>query len=218
MRASPASSSATRSERRGAHALRRTWSTLVTFVSFAAVVGGAVAADPVPPEATVCAACHGEAGRSVAPTFPNLAGQHAEYLQKQLADFAKGRRTNEVMTGALAQVPRSDFPALVAYYSAQAPVPAANGDAALAAAGRKLFDEGDWPAGIPPCRSCHGERGAGSELYPRLAGQNPTYTLQQLTDFKAGERHNDTRRVMREIAGRLTDAQMKALAEYLAGL
>jgi cytochrome c553 len=166
----------------------------------------------------VCAACHGEVGRSVAPTFPNLAGQPAEYLQKQLADFAKGLRMNEVMTAALAQVPRSDFPVLVAYYSAQAPAPGKSGDVALAAAGRKIFEEGDWPAAIPPCRSCHGENGAGRERYPRLAGQNQAYTLQQLMDFKARSRHNDTRRVMREIAGRLTDAQMKAVAEYLAAL
>jgi cytochrome c553 len=166
----------------------------------------------------VCAACHGEAGRSVAPTFPNLAGQQAEYLQKQLTDFAKGRRMNEVMTAALAQVPRSDFPVLVAYYSAQAPVPGKNGNVALAAAGRKLFEEGDWPVGIPPCRSCHGEHGAGSDRYPRLAGQNPSYTLQQLTDFRSGARHNDARRMMREVASRLNDAQIKALAEYLAAL
>ena len=180
-----------------------------------AEAGGASAE---PAAATVCAACHGEAGRSVAPAFPNLAGQQAEYLQKQLIDFAKGRRTNEVMTAALAQVPRSDFPILVVYYTAESPAPGRIGDVALAAAGRKIFEEGDWPAGIPPCRSCHGERGAGSERYPRLAGQNSAYTLQQLADFKAGTRHNDTRRMMREIAGRLTDAQMKALAEYLAGL
>jgi cytochrome c553 len=154
----------------------------------------------------------------LAPTFPNLAGQQAEYLRKQLTDFAKGRRMNEVMTAALAQVPRSDLPTLVAYYSAQSPAPGKNGDDALAAAGRKIFEEGDWPAGVPPCRSCHGEHGAGSERYPRLAGQNPSYTLQQLTDFKAGMRHNDTRRIMREVASRLTDVQMKALAEYLAGL
>jgi cytochrome c553 len=154
----------------------------------------------------------------VAPTFPNLAGQQAEYLQRQLIDFAKGRRMNEVMTTALAQLPRSEFPILVAYYSAQAPAPGKNGDVALAAAGRKIFEEGDWPAGIPPCQSCHGEQGTGSERYPRLAGQNPAYTLQQLADFKAGTRHNDPRRVMREVAGRLSEAQMKALAEYLAAL
>lgn len=154
----------------------------------------------------------------MAPTFPNLAGQQAEYLQKQLTDFAKGRRMNEVMTAALAQVPSGDFPVLVVYYSAQAPAPGKNGDVALAAAGRKIFEEGDWPAGIPPCRSCHGERGAGSERYPRLAGQNAAYTLQQLTDFKAGARHNDRRRMMREVASRLTDAQMEALAAYLAAL
>jgi cytochrome c553 len=213
-----------RSERRGAHAfavhaLRRAWPALVTFVTFASPVEGARAAIPEPPAAAaVCAACHGEAGRSVAPTFPNLAGQQAEYLQKQLIDFAKGRRMNEVMTTALAQVPRSDFPILVAYYSAQAPAPGKTGDVAFAAAGRKIFEEGDWPAGIPPCRSCHGENGAGGERYPRLAGQNPAYTLQQLTNFRAGARHNDARRVMREVAGRLTDAQMRALAEYLAEL
>ena len=196
-------------------ALRWARPALAILVSFA-LPDRAWSASPEPPAATVCGACHGEAGRSARPTFPNLGGQHAEYLQKQLDDFAKGRRMNEAMSAALAQVPRSDFPVLVAYYSAQPPVPGKSAEVALAAAGRKLFEEGDWPAGIPPCRSCHGERGAGSERYPRLAGQDPAYSLQQLTDFKAGVRHNDTHRVMREIAGRLTDAQMKALAEYLA--
>jgi cytochrome c553 len=212
-----------RSERRGAHAfainaLGSARPALAALLIFASPIMGAGAAGAEPPAATVCAACHGEAGRSGAPIFPNLAGQPAEYLQKQLADFAKGRRMNEVMTAALAQVPRSDFPVLVAYYSAQAPAPGKNGDAALAAVGRKIFEEGDWSSGIPPCRSCHGENGAGSGRYPRLAGQKPAYMLQQLTDFKASARHNDTRRVMREVAGRLTDAQMKALAEYLAAL
>jgi cytochrome c553 len=192
---------------------------LATLLAFASTVDGARAASPEQPAgASVCAACHGEAGRSVTPTFPNLAGQQAEYLQKQVTDFAKGRRMNEVMTAALAQVSHSDLPALVAYYSVQVPAPAKSGDAALAAAGRKIFEEGDWPAGIPPCRRCQGERAAGSERYPRLAGQNAAYTLQQLTDFKAGARHNDTRRMMREVASHLTDAQMKALAEYLAAL
>jgi len=181
-------------------------------------VAEAGGASPEPPAATVCAACHGEGGRSVAPAFPNLAGQQAEYLQKQLIDFAKGRRTNEVMTAALAQVPRSDFPTLVVHYSAEPSAPGKIGDTALAAAGRRIFEEGDWPAGIPPCRSCHGDGGAGSERYPRLAGQNSAYTLQQLADFKAGTRHNDPRRMMREVAGRLSEEQMKALAEYLAGL
>ena len=122
------------------------------------------------------------------------------------------------MSAALAQVARSDFPTLVAYYAAEPPPPGGVGDAALAAAGQRIFEEGDWPAGVPPCRSCHGERGGGSESYPRLAGQNPEYTLQQLADFKAGTRRNDPRRGMREVAGRLNELQMKALAEYLAGL
>ena len=196
----------------------RTRPAVAALVTFASLVAASAAASPEPTAATVCAPCHGESGRSAVPVYPNLAGQQTEYLQKQLADFAKGRRANEAMTAALAAMPRDDFPGLVAYYGAQPPAPGRTGDAALAAAGRKLFDDGDWPADIPPCRSCHGERGAGSEQYPRLAGQNPAYIVQQLADFKAGARHNDTRRVMREVAARLNDAQTKALAEYLAGL
>ncbi len=187
-------------------------------MALALLVAASAIASPGQDAATACAPCHGESGRGAAPTFPNLAGQQTQYLQKQLADFAKGRRTNEAMTAALAPVPRSDFPDLVAHYGAQTPASGHAGDAALAAAGRKIFEDGDWLAGIPPCRSCHGERGAGAGRYPRLAGQNPAYTLQQLTDFKSGARHNDTRRAMREIAARLTEAQMKALAEYLAEL
>ena len=208
-----------RSKRRGARALaaRALRCALAAPVTLALPVAAAPPGAE-PGAATVCAACHGAGGRSPAPAFPNLAGQQAEYLQKQLDDFAKGRRTNEVMSAALAQVARSDFPMLVAYYAAEPPSPGGVGDAALAAAGRMIFEEGDWPAGVPPCRSCHGERGAGSERYPRLAGQSPEYTLQQLADFKAGTRRNDPGRVMREIAGHLGEVQMKALAEYLAGL
>ena len=199
-------------------ALRGARPALAALATLALPVAEAAAPGPEPAAATLCAACHGEDGRSSAPAFPNLAGQQAEYLQKQLIDFAKGRRTNEVMTAALAQVPRSDFATLVVYYAAEPPPPGRVGDAVLAAAGRGIFEEGDWPAGIPPCRSCHGGQGAGSERYPRLAGQNPAYTLQQLADFKAGTRRNDPRRAMREVAGRLSEVQMKALAEYLAGL
>ena len=211
-----------RSERGSARALavrvRRALPALAALVPLALPFAAAAAPSPEPAAATVCAACHGESGRSPAPAFPNLAGQQAEYLQKQLIDFARGRRTNEVMTAALAQVPRSDFSTLVVYYAAEPPPPGRVGDAALAAEGRRIFEEGDWPAGIPPCRSCHGERGAGSGSYPRVAGQNPPYTLQQLADFKTGARRNDPRRMMREIAGRLSEVQMKALAEYLGGL
>lgn len=200
-----------RSERRSAR-------TLTALVALALPVAAATNPGPEPAAATVCAACHGEGGRSSTPAFPNLAGQQAEYLRKQLIDFAKGRRTNEAMSTALAQVPRRDFPTLVMYYTAQPAPPGRGGGAVLAAAGRRIFEEGDWAAGIPPCRSCHGERGAGDERYPRLAGQNPQYTLQQLADFKAGTRRNDPGRVMREVAGRLGEMQMKALAEYLGGL
>ena len=100
----------------------------------------------------------------------------------------------------------------------QPPSPGKAGDTALAAVGRKLFQDGDEAAGVPACASCHQDNATGSGRYPRLAGQHPAYTLQQLQDFKAGTRGNDARRMMRVVAARLTEPQMKALAEYLAGL
>src|SRR5262249_46156675 len=161
-----------RSERRRGHALavrvRRTRPAFAALVTLAFPVAAAAAPGPQPAPATVCAACHGEGGRSSAPAFPNLAGQQAEYLQKQLIDFAKGRRRNKLWPPPLKQVPLSAFPPLFASYAAEPPPPGRVGDAALAEVGRRIFEEGDWPAGIPPCRSCHGERGAGSERYPRL--------------------------------------------------
>jgi cytochrome c553 len=168
--------------------------------------------------ARVCAPCHGDNGVGVAPAFPNLGGQQTAYLVKQLANFAKGKRRNDTMAAALAQINADEFLDLAAYYHAQPPSPGTTGDTALAAVGRKLFQDGDDAAGVPACASCHQDNATGSGRYPRLAGQHPAYTLQQLQNFKAGARGNDPRRMMRLVAGRLTESQMKALAEYLAGL
>jgi cytochrome c553 len=224
MPALPEPSSATRSERRTAHrrgapALRAAVAALVLqFANAAGAPAEGAEAAAAPPAAAVCAPCHGERGSSPVAAFPNLAGQHADYLLKELTDFHKGRRTNDAMAAVLVQVETGAFPALAAYFQSQPPAPARVGDPALAATGRQLFDAGDWAAGIPPCRSCHLADGAGSGRYPRLAGQNADYTLQQLKRFKDGTRRNDPRRMMREIAARLTMAQMQALAAYLAGL
>jgi cytochrome c553 len=165
-----------------------------------------------------CAPCHGENGVSQVPMFPSLAGQQADYLKKQLSDFATGRRKSDVMVTALAEIKASDFPALAAYYSAQKPASVKVEPTALITEGRKLFHEGNESTGLPACSSCHLDAGEGSGRYPRVATQNAAYVLQQLHDFNAGTRHNDRGRPMREVTRLLTEEQMKAIAEYLAAL
>ncbi len=173
--------------------------------------------DPQSIVARACVSCHGQDGNSDVPLFPNLAGQQEAYLAKQLGDYLSGRRKNEVMAAAIADLSRKDVPGLAAYFAAQRPAaPPAADDAALAAKGRALYESGDLAAGIPPCAACHEAQAQGDGRYARLAGQSATYTAQTLAEFKAGARHNDPGRVMRNIAGNLRDDDMKALAAYLA--
>jgi cytochrome c553 len=173
----------------------------------------------------VCAACHGTDGNSPTPINPNLAGQGAQYISLQLAHFKNGIRANPVMLGMATALSPEDMKALGVYFSQQKPKGLAAKDAALARAGQKLYRGGDAAAGIPACSACHGPAGAGiPKQYPRLAGQHADYTFAQLKAFKAGERGADKEgkdvngRVMATIAARMTDEQMKAVADYTAGL
>jgi cytochrome c553 len=181
----------------------------------AAPAAAAAAADIA---ASLCAACHGEGGNSVVPTFPKLAGQQTDYLAKQLTEFLSGKRKSEVMAPAIASLKSGDVPGLAAYYAAQKPVPGKVEDPALAAAGKKLYDDGNEANGVPACGGCHLEKGEGNERFPRVAGQHQAYAVQQMMDFKTGARNNDKGRVMRVVAERMTEAEMKAVAEYLAAL
>ena len=147
-----------------------------------------------------CAACHGEDGNSVAPTFPKLAGLQVEYLEKQLRDFMTGKRASELMAPAMAALKPADVAALAAYYAAQKPQPNTVGDAALAARGKQIFDDGNTDSGVPACVGCHQPGGAGNERYPRLAGQHQAYAAQEMRRFRSGERNNDRARVMRAVA------------------
>lgn len=167
---------------------------------------------------TVCHTCHMPDGNSTVPLFPKLAGQQPEYIAKQLADFIAGRRINDAMVPFLPQIKTADIAGLAAYYSAQARAPGTVEDAALAAAGRKLYDDGNEETGVPACSGCHEAAGEGSDLYPRIAGQHQTYTAQEMLRFKNGERTNDKGKVMRAVAERLTEDEIRAVAEYLAGL
>jgi cytochrome c553 len=167
---------------------------------------------------TVCVACHGADGNSVAPNFPKLAGQQPTYLEKQLSEFIGGKRKNEVMAAFLPNIKKDDIPGLAAYFAGQKSAPGSVEDKALAEAGKKLYVDGNTSTGVPACMGCHQPNGEGNERFPRLAGQHQIYTQQQMADFKNGVRVNDKGKVMRAVAERMSEQEMKAVSEYIAGL
>jgi cytochrome c553 len=173
----------------------------------------------------VCVACHGMDGNSATPVNPNLAGMPAEYITLQLTHFKSGLRANPVMQGMAANLSPEDMKLLGLYFSAQKPKGLAAKDASLLKQGQRLYRGGDTGAGIPACAACHAPDGVGMpKNYPRLAGQYSDYTYAQLKAFKAGERGADkdgkdvNGRIMATIAAKMTDGQMKAVAEYTSGL
>lgn len=173
----------------------------------------------------VCAACHGADGNSPTPVNPNLAGQHADYITLQLRHFKAGIRVNPVMQGMVAALTPEEMRALGVYYSQQKPKGLGAKDLALVETGQRIWRGGDAATGVPACSACHSPNGAGiPKNYPRLAGQHPDYTYTQLKAFRSGERGLDKDgkdtmgRVMQAVARNLSDDQMKALADYAAGL
>jgi cytochrome c553 len=172
----------------------------------------------------VCVACHGADGNSPVATNPNLAGQIPEYLNKQLSNFksVNGKppvRENAIMGGMAAGLSDEDMKSLAAYFSQQKLKHASAKDEKLVAEGQKIWRKGDFEKGVPACAGCHGATGAGLPAqYPQLSGQYAEYTEDQLKKFRSGERANDPEKMMRTIAAKLSDQQMKAVAEYAAGL
>lgn len=172
----------------------------------------------------VCAACHAADGNSTAPANPKIAGQFSDYLHKQLVDFKaqggkKPARESPVMMGMVANLSDADMKGLAAYYAGQKLKPAAAADKDLAAAGQKLWRGGNAASGVPACAGCHGPAGAGIPAqYPRIAGQYADYIAAQLKAFREGGRTNDQNGMMRGVAARLSDREIRAVAEYAAGL
>ena len=172
----------------------------------------------------VCAGCHMPDGNSVIPVNPILAGQIGDYLFKQLKNFKMGEgkppvRNNPVMMAMTMPLSEDDMRNVAAYFASQTMKPAASKDEAAAALGKKLWRGGDLSKGIPACAGCHGAAGAGLPAqYPRLAGQHPEYTEVQLKAFRSGERANDAEKVMRMIAAKMSDVEIKAVSEYAASL
>ena len=164
----------------------------------------------------ICANCHGEDGNSRQALVPKLAGQHAAYLKRQIRDFMAGTRKHELMTGFLSRLGDEDVDALGAYFSAQKPLAGARGDPRIAERGKTLYFQGSRETALPSCDGCHSADATGSPRFPRLAGQHPEYIVKQLKDIKTGQRVASP--LMKAVADRISDDEMRALAVYLGGL
>lgn len=164
-----------------------------------------------------CVACHGADGNSAVPAQPKLAGQHPEYLVKQLQEFKSGARKNPVMQGFAAMLSDEDMRNISFWLATKAPKPGFAKDKALVAMGEKIWRGGIADRQVPACASCHSPNGAGMpSQYPHLAGQHADYTALQLTAFRDGKRTNNQQ--MTGVAAKLNDREIKALADYVAGL
>jgi cytochrome c553 len=151
--------------------------------------------------------------------YPKLAGQHTQYLDKQLTEFKSGQRKNPVMTPIAATLSKEDMAQLGAYFEAQQPKLGAAKSNGQGSAGQKIYQAGIAGLNVPACASCHGPAGAGIPAqFPRLAGQHADYTIAQLKLFRSGERVNDPASMMRMVASRMSDQDMAAVADYIQGL
>jgi len=179
-------------------------------------------------KAVVCAACHGANGMSLSPEWPNLAGQHHEYITSQLGYLKSGVRVAPAMNPMAAALSAQDMADLAAYFEKQSPT-GLEADATLAQAGQKLYRGGDASRGIPACTGCHGPngRGNGPARWPQIRGQNAPYVVAQLTNYAAKARYTTVAgqpavdanaEIMSTIAHRLSSDEIKALAAYVQGL
>lgn len=200
----------------------------LTFVSiFATAASSAAAAPPSivaqgSGAATACASCHGADGTGNAQAgFPVLAQLPAAYFVKQISDFKAGTRSNAVMTPIAKAMNAEDIQAAAKYYASQ-PRPKAQpskAEASVVARGENLAINGAWSEGVPPCFKCHAVDGSGvGTTFPPIAGQHATYTANQLHAWKTGVRKNDPQNLMKTVAEKLSDDDIRSVAEYLATL
>jgi cytochrome c553 len=197
------------------------------------IAQGAMAAgnaDAGKDKAAACAACHGADGNSAAPNFPKLAGLGEKYLAKQMNDIKAGTRPVVEMTGQLDNLSEQDIEDVAAFFSSQPLQLSGSQELTVKVGsgievdglklGEKIYRAGSAEVGAPACTGCHSPRGQGNAPagYPRISGQHADYIEKQLRDFRAGNRINDDSQIMRQVAGHLTDSEIKAVANYIAGL
>jgi cytochrome c553 len=186
--------------------------------STAAIAAGS--ADEGQSKSTACIACHGPNGNSSNPEWPNLAGQHAPYILKQLQAFKGGARKNPLMTPMAMGLSDDDMEDLAAFFETQKPASTLEADAGKLVVGQRVYRSGDAKTGAPACAACHGPTGSGNPPagYPELRGQHSTYIAAQLRAYRAGTRQTDPNQVMRNVAGTMSDEQIDAVASYVQGL
>ena len=191
-------------------------------VAMLAIAGNVVAGgDPVAgkKKAALCIGCHGVDGNSSNPDWPSLAGQHAEYLTKQINDFKSKARVDGTMNAMVGSLSDSDTANIAAFFASnKAKLAGANKDSIEL--GKNIYRGGIAKRGVAACASCHGPSGAGNPAakFPALSGQHAKYTAKALNDFASGARSNDAQSMMRDVAGKLKANEIKAVAEYIAGL
>jgi cytochrome c553 len=165
----------------------------------------------------VCVACHGAGGNSGVPANPKLAQQHPEYIIKQLQEFKAGKRKNPIMQGFAAQLSDDDMRNIGYYVASNKAKEGFAKDKAQAALGEKIYRGGIADRQIAACAGCHSPNGAGIPAqYPRLSGQHADYTVAQLTQFREGVRNNSVQ--MTQVAAKLNDREIRAVADFIAGL
>lgn len=172
-------------------------------------------------KSTPCSACHGADGNSLSPLWPNLAGQAAPYIAAQLEAFKDGSRKDPVMTPQAMNLSEEDMSDLAVYYESLPPVAQAVADPERVDRAAALWRGGNVTEGVAACLACHGPSGRGNPAanYPALAGQHAAYTAKQLRDYASGARSTDGKtRIMRDIAERLSQDDIAALASYVQGL
>ena len=189
---------------------------LITLTGTAQAAGDAAAGEA---KAAVCAACHGANGKAIQPAYPNIAGQHASYIAKQLTEYRDGGRVNALMTGQAANLSDQDILDLSAYFSAMPHIDGVASEENLTH-GMNIYRGGITSAGVAACSACHGPAGMGNPAaaWPVLAGQNAQYIADQLRYFRSGERANSPNGMMAGVAQRMTDEEIDAVANYVSGL
>jgi cytochrome c553 len=195
-------------------------------LTVSAAVGAAEAAKPAAAKpdaakgqasAAVCASCHTSDGSRGSPTYPILQGQHPEYLVKQLTEFKSGKRANAIMTGMAAALSEDDMKNVAAFYAGKTAKEGFAKNKATVELGEKIYRGGIAERNVPACAGCHSPNGAGIPAqYPRIGGQHADYTEAQLIAFRGGVRKNSV--AMTGVAAKLNDREIKAVADYIAGL
>lgn len=182
-----------------------------------------ITGDPVAgkDKSALCQGCHGEEGMSAAPNFPHLAGQYAGYIRKQIADFQARARKDDTMSGMADTITeKQDMADIAAYFASQKLM---RGESRVVSPlGREVYLNGNPLTDLYGCVNCHGEKGKGkspnNSVFPVIGGQHKEYLIKQLNEFRSGVRSNDPAGMMGDIAEKMTDEEIEAVSEYLAGL